>query len=229
MILYFTSAVDYAFVAAISLAGIVFNITSLWLFLVAFFSFCLFLLLGFLGLGLEFIGDLSISAYGLFVVGLVLYFLQGQKSRWGISFTGKSKIFIHRDNLLKFGGMLILVFMAYPLLGMYLALIAGYLAIAFAFKRVSDGRIAFGVAMFFLALCPFLLLLKQEKPADTAAIFAYYFLATAVIQEIAGLIAHRLRGDGYSPGEDDDIEIGPFIKKPVHSPFRFEEIVTGGT
>jgi len=46
------------------------------------------------------------------------------------------------------------------------------------------GRVSVGVALGFLVLCPFLLILKKEAIAEKAAIWVYMFLVVGVIQEI---------------------------------------------
>ena len=44
------------------------------------------------------------------------------------------------------------------------------------------GRVSVGVALGFLVLCPFLLILKKEAIAEKAAIWMYMFLVVGVIQ-----------------------------------------------
>ncbi len=44
------------------------------------------------------------------------------------------------------------------------------------------GRVSVGLALFFLILCPFLLILKKDPIAEKAAIWAYMFLVVGVIQ-----------------------------------------------
>lgn len=121
-------------------------------------------------------GDVVVAVYSLFVTGLVMYFLRENKSLWS------------GDNLLKTGGVVLFSLLVYPLIGIQLAIIAGFLGILWVFKRNLDGRFSFGTAIFFLVLCPILLAIKQDKFAEGSAIFAYYFLVTGVIQEIAALV-----------------------------------------
>jgi len=45
-----------------------------------------------------------------------------------------------------------------------------------------EGRVSVGVALGFLVLCPFLLILKKEAIAEKAAIWAYMFLVVGIIQ-----------------------------------------------
>ena len=47
-----------------------------------------------------------------------------------------------------------------------------------------EGRVSVGMALGFLVLCPFLLILKKEAIAEKAAIWTYMFLVVGVIQEI---------------------------------------------
>ena len=45
-----------------------------------------------------------------------------------------------------------------------------------------EGRVSIGFALFFLILCPFLLIFKKELIAEKSAIWAYMFLVVGVIQ-----------------------------------------------
>jgi len=45
-----------------------------------------------------------------------------------------------------------------------------------------EGRVSVGVALFFLAMCPFLLIFKKDPIAEKAAIWAYMFLVVGVGQ-----------------------------------------------
>jgi len=45
-----------------------------------------------------------------------------------------------------------------------------------------EGKVSLGVALGFLVLCPFLLILKKEAIAEKAAIWTYMFLVVGVIQ-----------------------------------------------
>ncbi len=45
-----------------------------------------------------------------------------------------------------------------------------------------EGRVSIGFALFFLILCPFLLILGKEPIAEKVAIWAYMFLVVGVIQ-----------------------------------------------
>lgn len=64
-------------------------------------------------------------------------------------------------------------------------LILIYFGIAIVWKLTS--RIAAGLALFFLASCPVLLIFKNEALAETFAIYAYYFLVITVVGEILSL------------------------------------------
>ena len=50
-----------------------------------------------------------------------------------------------------------------------------------------ESRIAAALALFFLASCPILLILKNNALAETFAIYAYYFLVITVVGEIVAL------------------------------------------
>lgn len=50
-----------------------------------------------------------------------------------------------------------------------------------------ESRIAAALALFFLASCPILLILKNDALAETFAIYAYYFLVITVVGEIIAL------------------------------------------
>lgn len=123
-------------------------------------------------------GDAVVAVYSLFVTGLVMYFFRGRKDLWS------------GDNLLKTGGVVLFASLVYPLIGMQLGVVAGFLGILWVHKKILDGRFSFGTAIFFLVLCPVLLAMKQDKFAEESAIFAFYFLAAGTFQEIIALIVN---------------------------------------
>lgn len=57
-----------------------------------------------------------------------------------------------------------------------------YLGISLIWKTPS--RFSAGLALVFLAITPFLLMLKNDALAETVAVYAYYFLVITVVQEI---------------------------------------------
>jgi len=187
VVLYLTGGVDLALASVLVSAVLIFQLPSVWLFLLSFSSFALYLIFIFLNLKLDFIFDLTISSYILFAAGIILYFLQGKRKNWELIFPFKQKIDITQSDLIKIGGILLFVFLIYPLTNVYLAAIIGYITFLIVFRK-SDGRYAFSVALFFLILCPFLLIAKKDKIAETAAIFTYYFLVIGTVQEIINLI-----------------------------------------
>lgn len=64
-------------------------------------------------------------------------------------------------------------------------LILIYFGISLLWKLTS--RISASFALFFLASCPILLILKNDSLAETFAIYAYYFLVITVVSEIVEL------------------------------------------
>ncbi len=64
-------------------------------------------------------------------------------------------------------------------------LILIYFGISIVWKLTS--RITAGLALFFLASCPVLLIFKNDDLAETFAVYAYYFLVVTVIGEILSL------------------------------------------
>lgn len=64
-------------------------------------------------------------------------------------------------------------------------LILIYFGIAIVWRLTS--RITAGLALFFLASCPVLLVLKNDNLAETFAVYAYYFLVITVVGEILSL------------------------------------------
>jgi len=187
IVLYLSSAWDFALTAAIIVSSFLLSLPSIWLFLTAFFVFVAQLVFSFIGLKLDFIADATVSAYLLFVCGLILYFKEGQKHRWQVNIPSLKQISISRNDLVKGGGILIFIFLISPLINIYLVALIGYIAFLIIFKK-NDGRYAFAIALFFLVLCPFLLIAKKDKIAETAAIFTYYFLVAGTVQETIAII-----------------------------------------
>ncbi|MFA6995155.1 MAG: hypothetical protein WC249_01965 [Patescibacteria group bacterium] len=52
---------------------------------------------------------------------------------------------------------------------------------------IVESRLAAAVALILLASCPFLLILKKDAQAETAAVYAYYFLVITVFTQIREL------------------------------------------
>lgn len=97
-------------------------------------------------------------------------------------------VFLALNSLFKLGGILFFTLLIYPLTGGYIAAAVGYGAFVIILGKISNGRYAFGLALFFLILCPILLVLKKNEVAETSAVFAYLFLAAGAIQEVIHLI-----------------------------------------
>lgn len=68
-------------------------------------------------------------------------------------------------------------------------LILAYFGVALLWNLTS--QIAAGLALFFLASCPILLILKNDALAETFAIYAYYFLVITVVSEVIVLKRER--------------------------------------
>ena len=56
-----------------------------------------------------------------------------------------------------------------------------------SFFFILDSRLAASGALVFLVACPFLLILKRDAWAETAAIYAYYFLVITVLTQVREL------------------------------------------
>ena len=96
-------------------------------------------------------------------------------------------VFLALNNLFKLGGILLFTLLIYPLTGGYIAAAIGYSTFVIILGKIRDGRYAFGLALFFLILCPILLLIKKGDTAETSAVFAYLFLVVGAVQEVIHL------------------------------------------
>ena len=208
-VIYLTGAIDLAVTAALITASLLFKFPSVWLFLSSLTVFAFYLVTIFLSLKIKFITDFSVSAYLLFASGLVRYFLEGQKSSWIVRLPIIPEIKIERADLIKIAAILLFVYLIYPLTGAYFGAIFGYLAYLYIFKK-TEGRYAFTVALFFLILCPFLLIAKKEKIAEKSAIFTYYFLVIGVIQEIIDMFINPAKPD-QEPIDQDSGQMAGFV------------------
>ena len=85
-------------------------------------------------------------------------------------------VFLILHNLLKLGGLFLFTLIIYPLVGVYLAAIIGYASFIMVFHKLDEGRYAFILALFFLVLCPVLLVTDWNDIAEIAAVLAYIFL-----------------------------------------------------
>lgn len=114
-------------------------------------------------------GDLVVAGYALMVAGVLGYFVRSTAL------------------LLKMMGVFLLVSLFYPLIGVQLTIVFGFIGLLFIFKKALDGRFSFLAALIFLIFCPFLLAVNQDKIAEYAAIFTFYFLTAGTLQEVAAL------------------------------------------
>lgn len=60
-----------------------------------------------------------------------------------------------------------------------------------SFLFVCDSRAAAGIALLLLASCPVLLILKKDPWAESAAVYAYYFLVITVLTQLRELRRNR--------------------------------------
>ena len=186
-VIYLTSALDLAVTASFIAAAFLFKFRSVWSFLASLTVFAFYLVTIFLSLKIKLITDLSVSSYLFFAAGLLLYFLEGQPSKWELRLPIFNKIYVDRNSLAKFTAILLFALLIFPLTGPYFGAVFAYLTFLYVFQK-SEGRYAFMVALFFLILSPFLLIAKKDKIAETSAIFTYYFLVIGVVQEIIDII-----------------------------------------
>lgn len=198
LILFFTASLDYAIAGSFVTAGIFFRLPSVWLFLCSFTFFTLFLLQNYLSLKLGFIGDFSVTSYFLFASALVLYLIRDKIKTWELKIPFRGKVFLHQSDIYKMSAIFLVLFLILPVIDPYLSAIGGYILFSLIFRR-NEGRLAFSLALFFLVLCPFLLIGHKEKSAEISAIFTYYFLVTGVVQEIWDIIKNR------SDYEEDEV------------------------
>lgn len=178
-----TSALDWAAVSLIVSLGFLSKFPSRWFF-IAGIIFLLLYLASFLSVFmLTFTKDLLISSYLLLLSGMVSHF-------WG----GKIAVFQQKfppDQLLKFGSILVGVFLVYPLFGETVSALIGYFCMVSLFRKTQDAYLAFGLAAFFLVLCPVFLILNQTETAGTSAVLVYLFLVIGIGQELVYFIRSR--------------------------------------
>jgi hypothetical protein len=65
----------------------------------------------------------------------------------------------------------------------------------FSYVNRVDDRVMIVTALFFLAACPVLLILKEDARAELSAIYAYYALCTGVLLQFADYVKNRSRYD----------------------------------
>jgi len=86
----------------------------------------------------------------------------------------------------------VLVFALFKSINPLEFLILLYALISFLF--VLDSRYAAGVAIAFLIFCPFLLTFKKDILAQSAAVYAYYFLVITVLTQMRELARDKKAG-----------------------------------
>lgn len=87
---------------------------------------------------------------------------------------------------------LILILAIFKEIAIFDFLVLVYALISVLF--ILDSRYAAGMALVFLAACPFLLILKKDLWAESSAIYAYYFLVITVITQIRELKKEDKKG-----------------------------------
>jgi len=88
-------------------------------------------------------------------------------------------------NYLKISFSVALYFYLTTIINPDLSLIVSFLLLSILLKL--DDRASFVAALFFLALCPLLIIFQKEDLAEIMAIYAYYFLCLGVIWQIISM------------------------------------------
>lgn len=183
LILYVFSAADLAVAGSLILASVLFQFSAVWLFTTAFLFFVGYIASQVFNIHFDFVADLSIASYVLFVSGLALFFIRGEKITQSLAHL--------KGDILKFGGMVLLTLLIYPLVGLTLALVLGYGGFIIAFPRYRSNRWSFIVAILFLIGCPIFLITKQDVMAVQSATLAYIFLIIGVFQVLANSVGQK--------------------------------------
>lgn len=178
LILYVFSALDFAIAGSLILTVILFRISSIKLFYAAFLSFGLFFITLIFNTHLDFIADLSLTSYTLFVAGLVLFFIRGENKTLSLT--------VPSGDIFKFAGILLFAGLIYPFAGLIMALLLGYGCFLLIFPRFRNNRWPFIGAMVFLFSVPIFLIIEQDDIAIQSAILAYFLFIVGILQILAG-------------------------------------------
>lgn len=181
--IYFTSGVDLGIAVSFIAFIVFFGFADIWLFIFAGVFLIVHLAAVFLNLTLGYVYDLSISSYFLLAAGVFCRLIRGKAK--------EGKIEISSGILLKTGGVFVFTALIYPLVGGYTASILGYIVFVSVHNKFGESRYAFGLALFFLILCPILLISGKGTAAENSAVFTYIFLVVGAIQGIADLGRRR--------------------------------------
>lgn len=136
----------------------------------------------------RFISDLSLDAYILFLTAVFLYLKTRKRVINLYKKIRKSGKNIFTKNILSAIGIsLILSLLFLPIVGVYFAVILGYLLFSYLTQKFA-GKFAYSIALFFLIFCPFFIIAKKDNLAESFAIVSFYFLIMGTIQEIINLV-----------------------------------------
>ena len=179
-----TSSLDLALAISISSYLLFFKKNYPILFIVSVLIFLTDIFLQNFDITFLFISDLFLDAYILFLTAILLYFKSREdykKIIEGLKISEKK--LISKSMLLRLGISLSLIFLLFPIMGGYLAVLSGYFAYSYL-TRQFNGKIAIILALGSLGITALFLVIKKNSLAEALANYIYLFIVLGMAQEV---------------------------------------------
>lgn len=230
LIFLLTSSLDLALIIPGSILAAFFYKNYIPVFIVSAVLFLLYIISDRFNLFFRYISDLSIDAYILLILGVLLYF----KSKNDFlrrcldidSIDNDETKSLFKKITPKIIVSIILAVLFFPVFGGPLSAIIGYIFFSVFIKK-NNGKITVFIAIFILVLITFFLLFKINIIAQSLGVYAYSFLVFGTLQEIVNLVIKKKEDENKEGKEKEEITKSE-IKIENFKPPRFLIFLAGG-
>lgn len=184
LIFLLTSAFDFALTFSGSIWLLFFSKNYIPVFSISAILFFLNFVFDYFDINFRYISDLSVDAYMLLVLGVLIYLRLKNKTLDNYLYLINNDIkTFDKDIIPKIIASIILTILLFPILGGPIAAIVSYIFFS-VFTNKNNGKIAVFIAILILSLISVVLLFKNKIIAESLGIYAYSFLLVGILQEV---------------------------------------------
>lgn len=221
LIFFLTSSVDLALTVAVTVYLLFFYKKFIPVFIISVILFSLSILFDYYDLKFRFISDLTVDAYILLILGVLLYFrLKYDFLEIYLNINDKDTQLLYKEITPKIVISMILGALFFPIVEGPLAAAIGYIFFSVFIKK-NNGKIAVFLAIVVLVLTSIFLLFRNQDFSKSLGVYAYYFLIIGTLQEVINLIIKKKEDKHHKPEKDnkteeDEPKLGLITVKPAY-------------
>lgn len=221
LIFFLTSSVDLALTVAVTVYLLFFYKKFIPVFIISVILFGLSILFDYYDLKFRFISDLTVDAYILLILGVLLYFrLKYDFLEIYLNINDKDTQLLYKEITPKIVISMILGALFFPIVEGPLAAAIGYIFFSVFIKK-NNGKIAVFLAIVVLILTSIFLLFRNQDFSKSLGVYAYYFLIIGTLQEVINLIIKKKEEKHHKPEKDnkteeDEPKLGLITVKPAY-------------